>query len=355
MSVHGSLGAQEMMQLMMDQSPDATLLCDMEGTVLRANPAFEQLFGWTSQELMHQMVPTIPADRKLEFVHKLSLMQVGLPVKDLETVRLHKSGARLKVILTAFPILQENGVHVSNVIVYRHGNEQVYLDEMVRKSDRLEAVAQLAASVAHEIRNPLTAIKGFVQLVQSTTKQHDLYFEIMFDEIERIEQIIKEFLLLAKPQAVHYNLISPRTLLEHTVTLMTPQATMNGVEIQVSYDSDLHDIYCEENHIKQLLVNLMKNAIEAMPDGGNLFLSASNLSQDTVIVSVRDGGCGISAEQLARLGEPYYTTKTKGTGLGLMVSQKIVQSHGGQMEFFSQPGQGTTVNVTLPIRSLFDA
>lgn len=352
MFVNELLETQDMLQSMMDHAPDAMLLCDCEGTVIRVNLAYERLFGWEFEEICKQPVPTIPPELTSEFLRKLHLVTSGHKLKDLETVRLHKNGTQVYVSLTAFPISHTNGRPSSCAIVYRDIAKQKSVDEMVRKSDRLEAVAQLAASVAHEIRNPLTAIKGFVQLVQSMTKQHELYFEIMFDEIERIEQIINEFLLLAKPQAIQYKLINPRVVLEHTITLMRPQATMNSIEIVANLDPELHDIYCEENHIKQLLVNLMKNAMESMPSGGKLTIAAKNLSANQVMLSVIDGGCGISSDQLSKLGEPYYTTKTKGTGLGLTVSQKIVQTHGGQMDFYSHPGEGTTVNVMLPIGSI---
>jgi PAS domain S-box-containing protein len=222
-------------------------------------------------------------------------------------------------------------------------------EELLRKSDKLNAVGQLAAGVAHEIRNPLTALRGFVQIIEkSKEEKHRKYIEIMLSELDRIELIISEFLILAKPQAVNFQKRDIKSLIEHTITLVEPEAIMNNIQIKSEFATNLPSIKCEQNQLKQVFINLFKNSIEAMSDGGTIKVKVIKENEQQILVRITDQGNGISAERIANLGEPFYTTKEKGTGLGLMVSYKIIQNHKGSISVQSTEGKGTTVDVLLP-------
>jgi len=205
----------------------------------------------------------------------------------------------------------------------------------------------MAAGVAHEIRNPLTSLKGFVQLLQTHGGKQE-YFSIMLSELNRIEFIISEFLVLAKPQAVVHRLCEIKPLLDHIITLAKTHAIMKNVQIITQYEPNLPCINAEENQIKQVFLNLLKNAIEAMPNGGEVRVSVRREEQ-TIVISFQDQGCGIPEDRIAKLGEPFYTTKETGTGLGLMVSFKIISHHGGNINVDSKVGVGTTFEVRLPV------
>jgi PAS domain S-box-containing protein len=221
--------------------------------------------------------------------------------------------------------------------------------EYLRKSDKLTAVGQLAAGVAHEIRNPLTALRGFVQLIQSTSdEKHKGYTDIMLSELERIEFIISEFLVLAKPQVVTFHEHDLITLMKQTITIVETQANINNVQIQAQFESNLPLIRCEPNQLKQVFINILKNAIEAMPHGGEIKISLSRADDQNILIRFTDQGCGISEERMTKLGEPFYTTKEKGTGLGLMVSYKIIESHRGRISVHSQESKGTSFDILLP-------
>lgn len=221
-------------------------------------------------------------------------------------------------------------------------------ESMLRRSEKLSVVGELAAGIAHEIRNPLTTLKGFVQLMKQDNPKVS-YMDLLFEELQRIELITNELLSLAKPQAVKLNKVNIVTLVHNTVEILTPQAIMN--DIQIFTVSKHHPIYlmCEENQLKQAMINILKNAIEAMPDGGTIHVSIQANSLKEVHIIIRDEGCGIPEELLPRLGEPFYTLKEKGTGLGLMISQKIIKEHQGNFQIQSKVGEGTVVHIQLPL------
>jgi PAS domain S-box-containing protein len=227
--------------------------------------------------------------------------------------------------------------------------EEKASEELLRRTDKLTAVGQLAAGVAHEIRNPLTALRGFVQLIQrASDEKHIAYTDIMLSELDRIEFIISEFLVLSKPQVVTFHEHDLATLIRQTMTLVETQAIIHNVQISTEFESDIPLIRCEPNQLKQVFINILKNAIESMPDGGDININLKRSDDDRILIRFTDQGSGISEERMTKLGEPFYTTKEKGTGLGLMVSYKIIENHRGSISVHSQQSKGTTFDIRIP-------
>ncbi|WP_312473099.1 ATP-binding protein [Neobacillus sp.] len=220
-------------------------------------------------------------------------------------------------------------------------------ERLLQKSEKLALLGQMAAGIAHEIRNPLTSIKGFIQLFKSNQLQ-DEYYDIVLSELERINDIVGEFLVLAKPTAAVFVEQDVKVLIKDVVTLINTQSILNNVQIFVEYESDLPMISCEENQLKQVFLNLLKNAIEAMPGGGNIEVKVMAKREGNVSIQIVDQGVGIPKERIHTLGEPFYTTKEKGTGLGLMTCFKIIESHNGELTIHSKEKEGTTVEIMLP-------
>jgi two-component system, sporulation sensor kinase A len=227
---------------------------------------------------------------------------------------------------------------------------QKQTEEMLRKSEKLKTVGQLAAGIAHEIRNPLTSLKGFTKLLrQASDAQADRYYHIMEAEFDRIELILGELLVLAKPHATSCRPWDVRLIVQEVVDLLGSQAILNNVIIHTEIAALDGIVPCEKNQLKQVIMNIVKNAIEAMPGGGDLKVRVER-DTEAVHVIVTDQGVGIGEDKLPKLGEPFYTTKEKGTGLGLMVSYQIIEEHEGTLTFTSKPGAGTTVTIRLPLR-----
>jgi two-component system, sporulation sensor kinase E len=237
-----------------------------------------------------------------------------------------------------------------NFSVFKDVTEKIEMGNRLKKSDTLNVVGELAAGIAHEIRNPMTALKGFIQLLQGEMQQSQaMYFQVILSELNRIDSIINEFLILAKPQAVKYSKVDVTTIMKETVDLLTAQAVLYNVQFETYFDQFLSIIYCEPNQLKKVFVNLIKNAIEVMPTGGKIVIRIESKGDKNICISIQDEGVGIPAAKLKKLGEPFYTTKERGTGLGLMVSYKIIEEHKGFIKVESTEGVGTTFHIYLPV------
>lgn len=220
-------------------------------------------------------------------------------------------------------------------------------EQLLQKSEKLALLGQMAAGIAHEIRNPLTSIKGFVQLFKTETHKKE-YYDIVLSELDRINDIVGEFLVLAKPTAAVFAEKDVKVLIKDVVTLINTQSILNNVQIFVEFECDLPKISCEENQLKQVFLNLLKNAIEAMPNGGNIDVKVTVKEEGKISIQIIDQGIGIPKDRIPTLGEPFYTTKEKGTGLGLMTCYKIIESHNGQLTIDSAVNEGTTIEIILP-------
>ncbi|WP_236564779.1 ATP-binding protein [Cytobacillus firmus] len=220
-------------------------------------------------------------------------------------------------------------------------------EKLLQKSEKLALLGQLAAGIAHEIRNPLTSIKGFVQLFKSNSRK-DEYFDIVLSELDRINGIVGEFLVLAKPTADIFEKQDLTKLINEVILLSSTQSVLNNVEIAAENNLHAPMIHCEKNQLKQVFLNIIKNAIEAMPGGGELNIKVFKKSGNTISIQFIDQGVGISEDRISSLGEPFYTTKEKGTGLGLMICYKIIENHNGRLIVESKVGEGTKIEIELP-------
>ena len=234
--------------------------------------------------------------------------------------------------------------------ISRDITERLKTEELLRKSEKLAVVGQLATAIAHEIRNPLTAMKGFMQLLKITENESNLhYIDIVLSEIDRIESITNEFMAVAKPQAVKIQPNDISTLMEQVVMLLQPQAMMNNIQIRTDFTHDIPLIPCEGNQLKQVFVNMLKNAIESMPTGGDIFIQINKADHNQIRIRFIDQGCGIPKERIPYLGEPFYSIKEEGIGLGLMICYKIIEAHQGKICIESEVNKGTTIDVILPM------
>jgi signal transduction histidine kinase len=217
----------------------------------------------------------------------------------------------------------------------------------LRQKEKLAVIGQMATAIAHEIKNPLSSLKGFTQLQQEKDKEDDQYYPIMLSEIDRINSIVTNLLILGKPDTAVKNTRNLRNIIEYVLVVIEPYADRMNIDIELDL-IDAPGLLCDENQLKQVFINLIKNAMESMPDGGNVKITSKN-EDGFAIVSISDKGCGIDPAKLQKLGEPFFTTKENGNGLGLMVTKKIIEEHSGKLDIESELNKGTTVTVKLPV------
>ncbi|WP_066365178.1 ATP-binding protein [Neobacillus fumarioli] len=221
--------------------------------------------------------------------------------------------------------------------------------EELRRKEKLALIGQMAAAVGHEIRNPLASLKGFIQLQHEKYPNMNEYYPIMVEEIDRIDSIVSDLMYIGKPKEIHFAKANISDIIAYTVSITNQQAANHGVTIETVIEEVLPPIDCDENRLKQVFINLIKNAIESMPDGGKVTIHAQSIGKSTLCILIEDEGCGIAEENIRNLCEPFYSTKKEGTGLGLMVTNQIITDHNGMLDIQSTVGEGTKVWMTLPI------
>ncbi|MEH6994012.1 ATP-binding protein [Neobacillus drentensis] len=222
----------------------------------------------------------------------------------------------------------------------------------LRQKEKLAVIGQMAAGLGHEIRNPLSSLKGFTQLQQERYPNTNEFYPIMIQEIDRINSIVNDLMYLGKPKEIKFVKANIEEIIAYTLSITQQQAESQGVTIETLMEGPLPPIDCDPQQLKQVFINLLKNAIESMPEGGKIKVDIKVLKGRKMSISIEDEGYGIAEENILNLGEPFFTTKKDGTGLGLMVSNQIILDHKGEIKIESSYGNGTRVKVTLPISQM---
>ncbi|WP_078427290.1 PAS domain S-box protein [Alkalihalobacterium alkalinitrilicum] len=326
-------------------NPDLVYSLDINGVFLNVNPVVDKIIGYAPEELVGKKYD-LWVDKKSLKNTKLYFKKALKGVSQTyETIVNHKNGHKVTLKVTNVPIVINEAI-VGVFGISKDITKRKRTEEYIRKTERLTAIGKLAAGIAHEIRNPLTSVKGFLQFMREQSNDKS-YFDLMLVEIDRIELITNEFLILAKPQVKNYNYKSVDSILYSFLPLIETQAILNNVQIVTEIEKHLPNIYCDVNQIKQVFLNIIKNSIESMSNGGEIKITVKK-SHEYILISIKDQGCGIQPDRLRTIGEPFYSTKEKGTGLGLMVSFNIIKEHHGDIHIQSELEKGTQVNILLP-------
>jgi signal transduction histidine kinase len=222
----------------------------------------------------------------------------------------------------------------------------------LRQKEKLAVIGQMAAAIGHEIRNPLSSLKGFTQLQQERNPNTNDFYPIMIQEIDRINYIVNDLMTLGKPKALQFSKVSIEEIIAYTLSITQQMSERQGVSIETTMAGPLPPIDSDGKQLKQVFINLIKNAIESMHDGGKIEIKVKVVADNKMEISIQDEGYGIEDQNIINLGEPFYTTKKDGTGLGLMVTNQIIGDHKGDFTIESSPGKGTKVVVTLPISQM---
>jgi len=341
----------ERYQALFSHNTECVLEFDLYGNLIQGNPLVEKICGYSIEELKLNGAASIvvPECMDKKILHTKRVVN-GDP-QEYEISIFHKNGNKIDINVKMIPVFVDNQL-VGIFEIIKDLTESKKIEEYLRTSDKISVVGQLAAGIAHEIRNPLTTIKGFIQLAKLNLGEN--YTNILLSEIDRINLIVSEFLILSKPHDLQYKSKDLKGIIINVINFLVPQTNLRNIQFTINDYPLPVMVNCEENQLKQVFINLFKNAIESMPQGGHIHVNIKKMSNGNASVIILDEGCGIPQHQVKRLGEPFFTTKEEGTGLGFMICKKIIDNHGGSIMVESELNKGTSVHIVIPSLSETD-
>jgi two-component system sensor histidine kinase HydH len=247
-------------------------------------------------------------------------------------------------------IITEDGRFLGKIVILRDLREVRRLQQEIKRKEKLAAIGSLAAGVAHEIRNPLSSIKGFATLFRARfdpkSDDHEAA-EVMIHEVDRLNRVVTELIEYARPSHIAARKTDLGELVEHSLSLIRHDLDAAQVRVEVDIPETIAEVFLDPDRMQQCLLNIYLNAVQAMPEGGTLGIQGFRTEDGRTGLRVSDSGKGIPKEDLSKIFDPYYTTKNQGTGLGLAMVLKIVEAHGGEIDVVSEEGQGTVFTMYI--------
>ncbi|WP_455389442.1 two-component system sensor histidine kinase NtrB, partial [Petrachloros mirabilis] len=345
----------------LESIPTGVLTINRSGQVTAVNPSAVTTLKRSTEELLGQSYEQI--------FHKGDLIRIALD-EALHSNRHvdhhdmpYRTGDQSRTIrLTTADLAGDQGRSVGVIALLKDVTEELDLERRVRVADKLAGLHTLSAGVAHELRNPLSAIDLNLHLLEEEVRGNsqpsstlDKYLHVLNAETRRLSAILDNFMRFARPSSLRLHAVDTERLISHIMSLLQYEAQERQVQLITKTSENLPALMGDETEISQVLVNVIVNAFQAMPNGGVCHVIARGVrtnEKEWVELTVQDSGVGIKKAELSRLFEPFYTTKTAGSGLGLAIAYRIVQDHEGTIEVASTPDLGTTVVIRLPAASV---
>ena len=274
--------------------------------------------------------------------------------QDKGGIEIKGKGEREAILNLTIAAIMSGEKTLGAVLVFEDLTEILHAREIAERNERLAALGQLAAGVAHEIKNPLTSIKGFTQLLKTKKKDQtfiEKYVELVSGEVDRLDHIVEELLQLSRPKTAKLKKADLRECVLKVEELLEEQLKKKSVRFEKAMPILPVDILMDSSQIEQVVLNIMLNAIEAVPPRGGMIRATIEIHPKSVVLGIQDNGRGIKAEHLEKLFNPFFTTRRGGTGLGLAVSHRIVTDHGGRIFVTSVPGSGARFAVEFPVQA----
>ncbi|MFF5996942.1 ATP-binding protein [Lysinibacillus sp. KU-BSD001] len=336
------------LRLFFEHAEDAIAVFDLNNRIREVNPAFEKLYGWVREECIGYTLPLVPP-KNMEAAEKRRIQLLrGARFHLLETQDMKKDGTVFDAQISLSPIYDKHGEMIGTSVISRDISMIKENERLIIQSEKLKLAGELAAEVAHEIRNPMTVISGFVQMMNDDEgSPYKMYTELIQSEIERINVIVSEFLVLSRPQVETFHTIQIDEILQDILQLFSIEMQNRHIQYDLRLNHCHTTIHGNANQIKQVFINLIKNAMEAIDENGQLTIEMCN-DEGKLYIYMKDTGSGIPPHLLERIFEPFYTTKSKGTGLGMMIINKIIQDHQGTITIQSEENIGTSILISFP-------
>ena len=329
-----------------------------DGSILTWNAAAQRMIGRKAEDIvgLHyeqvlRMIAISESDKKSLRRAIESVLSTGETYQGYKLSFHPVNRDEIYMNVSISQLLNSAGEQLGLVIIFEDVTREIRMENDFRRMGELAAVGQLAASIAHELRNPLSSIKGAAQFLLKEYEDSGPLSEflgIIVDEVNGLNRLTTEFLEFARPMELELKPISVNAVVERTLQLMSVHITDNNVVVSQKLSDPVNEVHADAKQLEQVLRNVIINALQAMPGGGSLTLETGSTASGGAYLSVSDTGIGIAPEKLDRIFQPFFTTKTKGTGLGLSVVHKIVENHGGRIEVTSEPDKGSVFKILLP-------
>jgi PAS domain S-box-containing protein len=332
------------------------LAVDLDGRVTRLNSALEHILDLRRDSAVGKRVEDLFSDDFADTLHQV-LGKDGWLLKDIRNIyKLHTATRKQRTLVLniALAPLQDGQGQTGALVVLEDVTARISLEEQLQQREKLSSIGLLAAGVAHEVNTPLTGVSSYTQMLLGMLNENDpkhALLQKVRTQAERATNIVNNLLNFSRTgNATEFAEIDSARVLDDTLQLLEPQLRRSQIEIVRSYNRDAPEVYANAGKLQQVFTNLILNARDAIPDGGRIILTTSTSDDGSLIVEVADTGIGIAPENVAKIYDPFYTTKGvgQGTGLGLAVSYGIIQEHNGRISVDSTPGKGTTFRITLP-------
>ena len=343
----------ELLEIVLNSMTDGIIVTDTNNKLIFHNRRSDRLFPFSSGELDDSVIWEVIDDEDISKFIKKTLLNAEKVSEEEFTIKI--GGISRTLWLDIMPVVREGSIqgsllHVSDI------TERKKRDGRLRRAENLASLTTLAAGVAHEIKNPLGSISIHIQLMQKSLKRDKQleeetsgkYLDILNEEVERLNNIIVDFLFAVRPMNPTMKKSDINKVLTDLLEFVKFELQEASVSIECEFQDDLPKLDIDEKYIKQAILNIIKNSVAAMPEGGVMYFKTVK-DEDFVHIYVCDTGTGISEENMSKIFEPYFTTKQFGSGLGLTVVYKIIKEHGGDIVLESVENQGTTFTINLPV------
>ena len=338
----------------LENMSSGVLVVDTDGRVVTMNAAAEQILELAKSGVENRGIHEALTVRAPDLAHELELSLESEHGKRRQEIATHTRGGRDRPLGISISHLHDaDGNRRGIIAVFQDLTEVHEMRERVRKADRLAAIGELSAGIAHELRNPLASISGSIEMLYQELEldgENKRLMELIMRESDRLDRIISDFLEFARLRTPRrFPSRVDKSLSETMVLLKKNAEKSNGIAVRLECADNLPTVYMDDEQLRQVFMNLSINACEAMVDGGTLEVVATPQGADAIQVEFRDSGRGIDLEGVERFFEPFFTTKEGGTGLGLAIANKIVAAHGGTIGFRNREGGGAVFTITLPV------
>lgn len=343
--------------LLVSRLPVGIIATDQQGRVSTWNQAASDMTSISSQQVLGRMVNKyLPRELTAFFSPDPDWFEAEADPNKGREIRLIINGSELVLHCQRIDLRDQEKKYMGRVLLLSDITRLKDLESEMRENERLAAVGRMAAGVAHEVRNPLSSIKGLALLLKGKFSQESREFEttgLLIQEVERMNRTISELLSFARPASLDLQQVDVQELLSETLELVAADTAGEHISTSLQCERNLPAVLADRDRLSQVFINILLNGVQAMEKGGTLEIVARKSSSGKQVeLQFRDSGKGIKPEHLSQLFFPYFTTKRGGTGIGLAISQKIIVDHGGTIRVESEPGSGTTVFVLLPVCNL---